>query len=139
MILTLILSSVFFILALIHFNWVVGGSFGFAASLPTTVTGERMLNPKKMDSAIVGLGLTAFGLFYLIKADLIDIPLPLWIFTVGSWLIPAIFLIRAIGEFKYVGFFKRIKTTDFARLDSKLFSPLCLIIAVLGVLIHVLN
>ena len=111
MILTLILSLVFFLLAAIHFHWVFGGSFGFAASLPTKVTGERVLNPKKMDSAVVAIALTAFGLFYLIKANLIDIPLPLWVFTVGSWLIPAIFLIRAIGEFKYVGFFKRIKTT----------------------------
>jgi len=139
MILSIVLSSIFFILCIIHFNWVVGGTFGFTASLPTKATGERVLNPKKIDSAIVGLGLTAFGIFYLITANLISVNIPSWIFTYGTWIVPAIFLIRAIGDFKYIGFFKRIKNTDFAKLDTKFFSPLCLVIAVLGVLVGVLN
>ena len=139
MILTLILSLVFFLLAAIHFHWVFGGSFGFAASLPTKATGERVLNPKKFDSAVVAIALTIFGLFYLVKGNLININLPTWVFTYFTWIIPAIFLLRAMGDFKYIGFFKRVKTTDFARLDNIFFSPLCLIIGVLGILIHVLN
>ena len=139
MILAIILSSIFFILALIHFNWVIGDSFGFEASLPTKTTGECVLNPKKIDSAIVGLGLAAFGFFYLIKTGLITISIPSWVLTYGSWIIPAIFLLRAIGDFRYIGFFKRIKATDFANLDTKFFSPLCLLIAVLGVLVEVLS
>lgn len=139
MILSIVLSSIFFILGIIHFNWVLGGSFGFAASLPTKVSGERVLNPKKFDSAIVGLGLTTFGFFYLIKANLISVIIPLWILTYGSWIIPAVFLLRAMGDFKYIGFFKRIKNTDFAKLDTKFFSPLCLVIAILGVLIGVMK
>lgn len=139
MILSFVLSSIFFILALIHFNWVFGGTYGFEASLPTTATGERIFSPKKIDSAIVGLVLTAFGVFYLIKANLITANIPSWILTYGTLLIPAIFLFRAIGDFKYIGFFKRIKTTDFAKLDTKSFSPLCLAIAILGVLIEILN
>ncbi len=95
-------------LTLIHFNWVIGGSFGFAASLPTKETGERVLNPKKVDSAIVGLGLTAFGLFYLIKANLITVNIPSWILIYVKWIIPAIFLLRAMGDFRYIGFFKPI-------------------------------
>ncbi len=55
--LSLVLSVIFFILGIIHLNWVIGGSFGFVESLPTKETGERILNPKKIDSAIVGLGL----------------------------------------------------------------------------------
>ena len=139
MILALILSVTFFVLALIHFNWVIGGSFGFTATLPTKETGQRVLNPKKTDSAIVGLGLTAFGLFYLTLTNLISLVLPSWVLTYLVWIIPAIFLLRAIGDFKYVGFFKRITTTEFAKFDNKLFSPLCLLIAVLGVLIAILN
>jgi len=136
MILSIILSIIFIVLGLIHFNWVIGGTYGFAASLPTKENGERFLNPRKIDSAIVGIGLTAFSLFYLFKSSLISYQLPEWILTYGGWIIPAVFMLRAIGDFKYVGVFKSIKTTDFGKLDTKLFSPLCLIIAIFGILIQ---
>jgi hypothetical protein len=50
-----------------------------------------------------------------------------------SWLSFALalgLLARAVGEFKYVGFFKRVHGTKFARLDTLLYSPLCLILSV---------
>ena len=39
---------------------------------------------------------------------------------------------RAIGDFKYVGFFKRVRGSKFARMDTLVYSPLCLLLA-LGV------
>jgi len=53
------------------------------------------------------------------------------LFTVLAWVLAALFLIRAVGEFRYVGFFKSVRDTRFATWDSWLFSPLCLLIAVL--------
>ncbi|WP_374702253.1 DUF3995 domain-containing protein [Psychroflexus sp. MES1-P1E] len=94
------------------------------------------MNPKKIDSAIVGIGLTAFGFFYILKSGLIEYNLPEWIMKYESLIIPIVFLLRAIGEFKYVGFFKSVKQTDFGKLDTKLFSPLCLIIGIVGMLIQ---
>jgi hypothetical protein len=94
------------------------------------------LNPKKIDSAMVGIGLTAFGIFYIFKSGLIIYSLPEWIMTYGSWIIPFIFILRAIGEFKYIGFFKSIKTTAFGKLDTIFFSPLCLFIGILGIIIQ---
>lgn len=47
MILSIVLSIILLALGLIHFNWVIGGNFGFVASLPTNENGERVLNPKK--------------------------------------------------------------------------------------------
>jgi hypothetical protein len=139
MILSILLSILLIGLGLIHFNWVVGGNFGFSESLPTKESGERVLNPKKIDSAIVGIGLTAFGFFYLLKSGVIEFIIPGWIMAYGSWIIPIIFLLRAIGEFKYVGFFKKIKKTEFGRLDTKLFSPLCLIIGIFGIIIELIK
>lgn len=138
MILSILLSLILIGLGLIHFNWVNGGKYGFAESLPTEENGERVLNPKKIDSAIVGIGLTAFGIFYILKSGLTEYNLPDWIMKYGGWIIPIIFILRAIGEFKYVGFFKSIKKTDFGKLDTKLFSPLCLIIGILGIIIHLI-
>ncbi|MFK5982896.1 MAG: DUF3995 domain-containing protein [Flavobacteriaceae bacterium] len=139
MILSILLSLILIGLGMIHFNWVIGGKFGFSESLPTKENGDRVLNPKKMDSAIVGIGLTAFGILYVFKSGLIEYNLPEWIMKYGSWIIPAIFLLRAIGEFKYVGFFKSVKNTDFGKLDTKLFSPLCLIIATFGIVIELMK
>ena len=139
MILSILLGIILIGLGLIHFNWVMGGKFGFSESLPTKENGERVLNPKKIDSAIVGIGLTIFGIFYVLKSGLIEYSLPAWIIKYGSWIIPIIFLLRAIGEFRYVGFFKSIKKTEFGKLDTKLFSPLCLAIGILGLIIHLVK
>ena len=38
-------------------------------------------------------------------------------------------LARAIGEFRYVGFFKRVRSSRFAELDSLVYSPLCLMLS----------
>ena len=138
MILSILLCLLLLGLGTIHFNWVIGGKFGFTESLPTKENGERILNPKKIDSAVVGIGLTAFGLFYLFKSGLMENPLPDWIMKYGGGIIPILFLLRAMGEFKYVGFFKSIKTTDFGKLDTKLFSPLCLLIGLFGILIQLM-
>lgn len=133
---TVIISLIFFTLGILHFNWLFGGTFGLEASLPTDEKGKRVLNPKKIDTIIVGLALITFGIFYLVKGQLINFQLPEIVLSYGSWIIPSIFLVRAIGEFKYVGFFKKIKNTTFAKADTKLFSPLCLIISMLGFLLN---
>lgn len=139
MILSILLSFILIGLGIIHFNWVIGGEFGFSESLPTKENGKRVLNPKKIDSAIVGIGLTAFGIFYVFKSGLIEFNLPDWIMIYGSWIIPGIFILRAIGEFKYVGFFKSVKKTKFGKLDTKFFSPLCLMIGISGILIQLIK
>lgn len=136
MILAAILSLIFFILAAIHFNWVFGGKFGFEEALPTKENGARILNPKKIDSAVVGMSLGAFALFYLLRLGIVDYNMPAWLLKYGGWSIPVIFMLRAIGDFKYVGFFKKVKTTVFAQWDTKLFSPLCLTIAILAIIVQ---
>ncbi|MCW5517881.1 DUF3995 domain-containing protein [Muriicola sp. Z0-33] len=138
-ILSILLSLVLVGLGMIHFNWVVGGKFGFAAALPTNENGERVLNPRKIDSALVGIVLTAFGIFYVIKSGLFEYHLPEWIMKYGSWIIPILFLLRAVGDFKYIGFSKSVKKTRFGILDTKLFSPLCLTIGILGIVIEIMK
>ena len=52
-----------------------------------------------------------------------------------AWLCYALALgliARAIGEFKYVGFFKKVRGSEFARTDTLLYSPLCLMMAAVG-------
>ena len=133
---SVILVIVFYFLSLIHFNWALGGQWGFNESLPTNLEGKRILNPKKRESFIVATGLLFFGCFYFLKLELISFTTDETIFKYLGWIIPAIFLLRAIGEFKYVGFFRKVRSTPFAKKDQQLFTPLCLVVAIIGLVIQ---
>lgn len=135
-VLSIILFTIFTSLGFIHFFWFLGGKWGLEKAVPTKEIGEKAIEPPKIATVIVGLGLISFGLIYLIKTGLFNFQVPNWIITYGSWIIPGIFILRAIGDFNYVGIFKKIKNTEFANADSKWFIPLCLSIGILGILIQ---
>ncbi len=134
--LSILLSLIFLPLAIIHFSWAFGGTLGFAEAIPTNEEGKRVMSPGKLDSAIVGIGLAIFGLFYTYRSGLVNLELPGWIITSVGWIIPAIFLLRAIGDFKYVGFFKKVRNTPFGKRDTRFFAPLCLLISVMGIIVQ---
>ncbi|MCD8445685.1 DUF3995 domain-containing protein [Tenacibaculum finnmarkense] len=138
-VLSIILFVIFSSLGFIHFYWILGGKWGLEKALPTKEAGQKAMESPKIATAIVGIGLISFGLIYLIKTGLINFQIPNWIITYGSWIIPSIFILRAIGDFNYVGVFKKIKNTEFAKADSKWFIPLCLTIGILGILIQLMN
>ena len=103
--LILLYRSVLTVLIIIHFYWAVGGTWRFANALPTNEVGERVLNPRKIDSAIIGTGLGLFLFYFLIYGQIIKVALHDWLMEYGVLTISGIFLLRAIGDFKYVGFF----------------------------------
>jgi len=138
LILYIVLIIIFMLLGILHFSWALGSSWGFNNALPTNEAGVKILNPRKLDCAFVGIGLSAFAFFYLHKAGVLTFYMPDWISNCLSWIIPSIFILRAIGDFKYVGFFKKIKQTDFGKLDTRFFSPLCLLIGLTGILIQII-
>ena len=135
----LIQAIIFLVLSLLHLHWAFGGSWGFEYALPTNKEGEKLLNPSKSDSLIVGVGLALFAIFYLIQGDFATLPIPHWLHGIIAWLIPSIFLLRAMGDFKYIGFFKKVTSTPFGQRDSKFFSPLCLFLAANGILIELMR
>lgn len=135
-ILTISQSFILLILSGIHINWAFGGKWSLDRALPTNEEGKRVLNPTRVDSAIVAIGLLIFATYYLLKANIITLSVPSHMLPYVGWAISSIFMLRAIGDFKYVGFFKRFKTTDFAKLDLKIYSPLSLSISIIGLLIE---
>lgn len=74
-----------------------------------------------------------------IEEKILHIPIPLFVSKYGLGIIAAIFLIRAIGEFKYVGFFKKVKHTKFWQSDTRYYSPLCLGIGVLTIILQLMK
>lgn len=130
-------ASVFAGLALLHIYWATGGVWGRAVAIPTTAAvqtggagGARLFNPTRAGTLVVAAALLLAALVVLGRLGVRAAPLPGWVFVWGSWVIALALFARAVGEFKYVGLFKRVRGTDFANWDTWLFTPLCLCIAV---------
>jgi len=131
---SVLLSLIFLVLSILHLNWALGGKWGLNAALPSNPDGEKLFKPTKGLTLLVAIVLLLISLNYFIN------PEPgnpkNWIFSYSRIIIPVIFLVRAIGDFKFVGFFKKVKGTKFAEMDTKYYSPLCLIIAILGLAVR---
>ncbi len=134
-----LLFLVFLVLSGFHFYWLFGGRWGTDRVFPSKNDELNAHQIPKMATLMVAIGLAAFGLLYLQKSGFIQFDIPVWIHQYAYWVIPIIFIIRAIGEFNYVGLFKKVKHTKFAKADTKLFSPLCLGIGIIGLLIQLMN
>ncbi|GAA3769422.1 DUF3995 domain-containing protein [Flavobacterium ginsengiterrae] len=138
-IIAVVLFSIFLFLSLVHFYWAFGGKWGTEGVYPTPDSQTPPKNPGIISTLIVAIVLFTFALFYLIKVSIILFELPFWIQKYGLWILTSIFAVRAIGDFKYLGFFKKIKNTKFGQNDTKYFAPLCLVISILTFFIIVSN
>jgi hypothetical protein len=133
-ILGILLAAIFAILGLFHVYWAFGGRFGSAAAIPT-VDGARLFNPSVSATMLVAAALFLAMLTIFGQIGWFGEAIPKWIFRIATFGIAALFLMRAIGDFKILGFFKSASASDFAFWDSFLFSPLCLFIALAAFLI----
>ena len=104
-------------------------SSGESGAMPS-VSGKPLFVPSVGATLAVAVVLFLFACLVAAMAGLVSVGIPERIL---SWLCYALalgLLARAIGEFKYVGFFKRVRGSKFARRDSLVYSPLCLALAV---------
>ncbi|MBK8888179.1 MAG: DUF3995 domain-containing protein [Saprospiraceae bacterium] len=131
---------IFLFISSIHFYWAFGGNWGSDGVLPTKDDNNtKVLNQSILPTLIVALGLLGFGLLILVMSGLITFDSPQWLSKYGLWIIASIFTLRAIGDFKYVGFFKKIKLTKFGKNDTKYYSPLCLTIGILTLILELMK
>jgi hypothetical protein len=132
---SLILFLIFLFLSAIHFYWGFGGKWGKNAAIPTSAENTEVISPGLLITFIVAFGLLVVGAFILLKAKFLNVSIPSFLDKSGLWIIAILFIARAIGEFKYLGFFKKIRSTKFGQNDTKYFSPLCMVIAVLAIIL----
>lgn len=120
-------ASIFAALSAIHFYWMFGGKWGLMQAIPSSENEEKPLfTPGPMACLAVALGLLGFA-FYHVSLSIGFLPgvaqgATKWVI----WAIAGIFLLRAIGDFRYVGFFKTLKNTTFGKMDTNWYAPLCL-------------
>jgi len=129
----LLVIAVLILLSALHVFWALGGRWGLAAAIPV-IDGRPSFQPGPLGTlAVAALLLLAAGLI----AGRRFAQGSSWalVFSVGSWGVVAAFLLRAVGDFRVVGFFKQVRGTRFAELDGMLFSPLCAAIAGLALVV----
>jgi hypothetical protein len=78
-----------------------------------------------------------FGFLILSQSKLLEVNLPDWINKYSLWVIAGIFVVRAIGDFNYVGFFKKMRNTPFGQNDTRYYSPICLVIGILTIILEI--
>lgn len=117
------------LISFIHFYWLLGGKWGITASLPEKVKGGALFTPRIIETLIVAIGLLFVGFMLLVQFSAIPFLKPNIITESFCIIFTVIFFLRAVGDFKYLGFFKRIKHSTFAKYDTRYYSPLCLYLA----------
>jgi hypothetical protein len=114
-------------LGLTHVYWALGGRAGKSAAVPE-INGRRAFVPSAW-----GTGLVAGALFFgasvvAVAGGLVGVGAFRGLFRILAFGLSVTFLARAVGDFRLVGFFKRVGGTQFARLDTTVFAPLCLVL-----------
>ncbi|MGD6900223.1 DUF3995 domain-containing protein [Bacillus infantis] len=121
-----ITSLILISIGILHVFWAFGGKWGVNLVLPTKDDGQLpVLQPRMAGTLFIGLLCFFASVLLIVQADLLTI---IKSSTLSKWLCIAggtVFLLRAIGDGRYVGFFKKIKHTRFAKQDTALYSPLC--------------
>lgn len=120
--------AILVVAAAFHLYWGCGGKRGIGVAVPQHQDGKPIFLVGAAGAITVGALL--LGVAALVTALAIAPPLSMprhWL-RIGLGLSSSIFLARALSWSRFVGLFKSIRTTEFARYDTWLYSPLCLVL-----------
>ncbi len=121
-------AALFSGIGLLHLYWALAGKRPSPAVIPTQ-QGQLSFTPTPALTLLVAVALFVAAQIVLGTLGIGRLGLPAWLFKVGVWGLMVVFSGRAIGDFHWVGFFKTIRHTPFARNDSRFYTPLCVALA----------
>jgi hypothetical protein len=119
---------VFVVLALWHFRMACWPQTGESAAVPS-VDGKPLFVPTRTATLFVGVALLGCAALVGATAGFFWTGVPHKLLSWISYLLALGLLARGIGDFRYVGLFKKVRGSPFARMDTRLYSPLCLLLA----------
>ena len=118
-----------------HAHWAVGGTLGYSVSLPQRADGTPVMAHRlpwwRPAAGGVTLCLLALALLLLAEAGHLRLPLPPEFVESALLVIGIAFVCRALVPNDYVGFFKTMRSTRWARYDTRLYSALFLLLGLL--------
>ena len=127
-IVAILIAVAFVVLAVLHIYWALGGEIDIRKVIPV-VEGKPVFTPGVLGTFIVAGVLICFAMVALALGfyDTMPVNYQVYLKIIG-FAVGAVLVLRAIGEFRYVGFFKRVRGSDFATYDNWFYSPFCLLV-----------
>ena len=125
----LIVCSAFVLIALWHVQMALRPTAGESGAIPSK-DGKPLFVPSRAATLLIAVVLLLFAVLVAATAGALQVGVAPDVLSWLSYALALGLLARAIGEFRYVGFFKRVRGSRFARLDTLVYSPLCLLLAV---------
>jgi hypothetical protein len=123
-----IVCLAFAVIAAGHFYMALAPLSGTGGAVPS-VEGKPLFVPSRAATIAVGVVLLLFAGLVAATAGIVAVGLSLAVLSWLSYALAVGLLARAVGEFRYVGFFKRVRGSRFATLDTWIYSPLCVLLA----------
>lgn len=129
--LALLALLIFGALAVLHLYWAFGPRGVTFAAIPTRSDGSATMNPGVVASLAVATLLAAAAFLVGESGGWWEPLLPRIVSLIGTAGVAIVMALRGIGDFNYVGLFKRHRDSAFARNDTRYFTPLVLLLAAL--------
>ena len=123
----LTVACVLAVLSMLHVYWGVEGIESPSAVIPE-IDGKPAFIPAARDCYAVAAALALACILVTARGGLLRSPFPETWTQIGTISVGAVLSLRAIGDFHQMGFFKRVRGTQFAEWDTRLFSPLSLLL-----------
>ena len=120
------IAFVLAVLSALHVYWGVEG-IESSAVIPE-IDGKPAFIPDARDCYTVAAALALASIIVTTRGGLLRSPLPDTWTQIATFSVGAMLAVRAIGDFHLMGFFKRVRGTTFAEWDTRLFSPVCLLL-----------
>ena len=128
------LVTVFAVIALVHVYWALGGQWAAVAAVPQVpvqglvATVRPAFKPSGWITLLVAAALLVIAALVCMRVGWGFAPVHHWSLHWGISAIALVLFARAIGDSNLVGFFKEVKGSRFSRLDSWVYSPLCVVL-----------
>src|SRR5205085_1331702 len=84
--------------------------------------------PGPLACMVVAALLATAAILVAAQGGLLRLPAPPWLVRIGTAGVGLVFALRAIGDFRLIGLFRRVTGTAFARNDAVLYTPLCVLL-----------
>jgi Protein of unknown function (DUF3995) len=125
--LAVLIATVLAALSTLHLYWAVGGRWGHVAALPEH-HGQPVFRPGALGTLLVAALLATASVLVLGRVGLGAAARLSRLTHVGAWIIAVVFLLRGLGDFRFIGVFRSVRDTRFAWWDRHLYTPLSIVL-----------
>jgi hypothetical protein len=124
-----VLAAAYFAFALLHVYWAMGGQRGRSAAVPRE-GGHAMLKPGRLATFAVAVSLFMCSALLLAWLQFIPSVVSRAFVRTAIGVLATIMLMRAIGDFRHMGLFRKRGDGPFRRMDTLFYTPLCIAFSV---------